>query len=254
MNRVQPTSTFESILPEDPLEPNVEQAVYSAVKGDNPCAVFAPMHYEPNYAYPLLVWLHGPQDNESQLRRIMPTVSMRNYVAVAPRGLTSLRQGKGHTAQATWDTSVDHLPATATCVFDSIERASSRFNVNADRIFLAGFDHGGTMAFRLAMAYPRRFAGVLSLGGGLPVGGNLLSRLAEVRALPVFMTSGKDSEACPPARVCTDLRLLHSAGMDITLRQYPGGRELEPQMLSDMDRWIMDLITPGSAGSNHEEH
>ena len=33
---------------------------------------FVPLHYEPNYAYPLLVWLHGPQDDQGQLKRIMP--------------------------------------------------------------------------------------------------------------------------------------------------------------------------------------
>ncbi len=252
MNRVQSIFDSQSVFPDFSLEPNVEQAVYSAVEGGSPSAMFAPLHYEPNYAYPLLVWLHGPADNESQLRRIMPTLSMRNYVAVAPRGLSPVGREKGRATKATWDTSTDHLPATAACVFDSIERACSRFNVAANRIFLAGFDRGGTMAFRLAMAYPGRFAGVLSLGGCLPVGGGLLSRLSEVRSLPVFMASGKNSEACPPGRVCSDLRLFHSAGMDITLRQYPCGQELAPQMLSDMDRWMMDLVTQGAVGSNHE--
>ena len=49
-------------------------------------ALFAPMHYESNYAYPLIVWLHGANDDERQLKRIMPFVSLRNYVAVSPRG------------------------------------------------------------------------------------------------------------------------------------------------------------------------
>ena len=45
----------------------------------------APLHYERNYAYPLVVWLHGPGDNERQLQRIMPLVSMRNFVSIGPR-------------------------------------------------------------------------------------------------------------------------------------------------------------------------
>src|SRR5690349_8769366 len=53
-------------------------------------ALFAPLHYEAGYAYPLVVWLHGPRDNEHQLKRIMPNVSMRNFVAVAPRGTQPL--------------------------------------------------------------------------------------------------------------------------------------------------------------------
>ena len=48
--------------------------------------------------------------------------------------------------------------------------------------------------------------------------------------------------------VCNDLRLLHTAGLSITLRLYPCGHELSPQMLADMDRWIIEQITsPGAA-------
>lgn len=246
MNRVHSTPKSESIFPEVPLEPTVEQAVYSTDETRNPSAVFAPLHYEPNYAYPLLVWLHGPQDNETQLRRIMPTVSMRNYVAVSPRGITPMHRGKRKAPLATWDTSPESLATASARVFESIKKACVRFNVAPHRVFLAGFDRGGSMAFRIALAHPRRFAGVLSLGGGLPVGGPLLSRLSEVRSLPVFFASGKDSEDCPPERVCSDLRLFHSAGMDVTLRQYPCGQELTTQMLTDMDHWMMDLVTQGA--------
>lgn len=247
MNRVHPTPETESILPKEPLEPHVNQAVYSTDQTHRtPSAVFGPLHYEPNYSYPLLVWLHGAKDNETQLRRIMPTVSMRNYVAVSPRGMVPHRNGARTTSLANWDTSPEKLPAAATRVFDSIERACSQYNVARQRIFLAGFDRGGSMAFRIAMAYPHRFAGVLSLGGGLPVGGPLLSRLSEVRSLPVFLASGKNSAECPPERVCSDLRLFHSAGMDVTLRQYPCGQELTPQMLGDMDRWMMEIVTKTS--------
>ena len=45
---------------------------------------FVPLHYEPNYAYPLVVWLHGPGDGHRQLKQVMPHISLRNYVAVAP--------------------------------------------------------------------------------------------------------------------------------------------------------------------------
>src|SRR5437016_9189131 len=48
--------------------------------------IFTPLHYERNYAYPLIVWLHGPRDNERQVAQVMPLVSMRNYIAVGPRG------------------------------------------------------------------------------------------------------------------------------------------------------------------------
>jgi hypothetical protein len=49
-------------------------------------ALFAPLHYEPNYAYPLIVWLHGAGGSEHELAERMPHVSPRNYLGLALRG------------------------------------------------------------------------------------------------------------------------------------------------------------------------
>ena len=54
-------------------------------------SLYVPLHYERNYAYPLLIWLHGPSDDERQLRTIMRHISVRNYVGVAPRARTIIR-------------------------------------------------------------------------------------------------------------------------------------------------------------------
>src|SRR5210317_946248 len=68
----------------------VDSALFSRSVEDGSHAFFAPLHYEPKYSYPLMVWLHGPgHDDERQLVRIMPMISMRNYAAAAPRGIRS---------------------------------------------------------------------------------------------------------------------------------------------------------------------
>lgn len=219
-----------------------------SVAGEAQSAFFAPLHYEPNYAYPLLVWLHGPRDDESQLKRIMPLVSMRNYVAVAPRaprvsGRAAAAAGWPHSAEA----SFGDWSAAEQCVFDCIETAQSRFHVAARRVFIGGFDTGGTMAFRLAMDDPRRFAGVLSLCGRFPSGQTPFKRLAQARQVPVFLACGRDSRHYATTEVCQHLRLFHSAGMNVSLRQYPCGHEMVPAMLADIDRWIMEQISSSTA-------
>jgi phospholipase/carboxylesterase len=227
-------------------------SAYSAAQGEVHAALFAPMHYEPNYAYPLLVWLHGSGDDESQLKRIMPLVSMRNYVAVAPRGLRrDDRQGRddGQAERAgyDWSQAVSDWSMAEQRTFDAIEVAQARFHVSTRRVFLAGYDCGGTMAFRLAMDHPERFAGVLSLCGPFPSTQMPLRRLSDARRLPLFLACGRDSRSYPTVEVCHHLRLFHSAGMNVSLRQYPCGHEIVPAMLADMDRWMMEQIATGSS-------
>jgi phospholipase/carboxylesterase len=203
-------------------------------------ALFVPLHYEPNYAYPLVVWLHGPGDDERQLQRIMPLVSMRNYVAIGPRGPRPCTDGA---AGFTWSESDADVMAAEECVFECLEVARERWSIAAQRIFLAGYQCGGTLAFRLGLQHPRKFAGVLSLGGPFPTGHAPLANFDQARQLPLFIAQGRRSVLYPVETTCDELRLFHAAGMHVTLRQYPCGDELNPQMLHDMNVWIMELVT-----------
>ncbi len=200
------------------------------------------MHYERKYAYPLLVWLHGPGDDERQLQRVMPLISTRNYAAVGPRG-TERMESRGFT----WGETDQWLVSAEQRVFDCIDTAKDKFNVASRRIFLAGFEAGGTTAFQIALRNPDRFAGVLSFGGPFPLNRMPLTRLDEARSLPLFIAQGRDSEQYPIDRTCEELRLFHVAGLSATVRQYPCGDELNTQMLSDMDSWMMEIVTGISA-------
>jgi phospholipase/carboxylesterase len=237
---------FSSQAPAQPAF-RVESGLFSTPPHDTVHSIFAPLHYERRYSYPLIVWLHGAGDSERQLLRIMPQVSMRNYLAVAPRG-TASRAGGCPGQGWSWQQDDDNVQQAEQRIFDSIEAVEQRFHIAQRRIFLAGFDCGGTMAFRVAMNRPERFAGVLSVGGAFPNGRSVLARLPEARQLPVFLAAGRRSPLYGEAEVCGDLRLLHTAGLSITLRLYPCAHELSPQILADMDRWIIDQITsPGAA-------
>ena len=205
------------------------------------CSFFTPLHHDRDKGYPLFVWLHSPgESGERQLLTIMPSVSMRNYVAAAPRGI---RAPDSNGSTITWAQTPDTIELAACRVFEAIEASRFRFHVASERVFLAGFDAGGTMAFRIAMQNPERFAGVLSACGVFPSGLHPLAQYHGVRRLPVFLAVGRDSEVYSPSDACRDLQLFHSAGIDVALRQYPGGHELSTQMLGDMDQWISEVIS-----------
>ena len=211
----------------------------------NLCSVFTPLHYEPDYAYPLVIWLHGEGENESYLRQVMPKISMRNYTAVAPRGTLSL--GEDRLSQLgdkfAWSFRDTNISKAIDRVCHAIEHAESRFHVDPARIFLAGSGSGGTMALQIGMTLPKRFGGIISIGGSLPQHGAPLSHLLASRQLPLLLSVDRKNKGYPDPLVCQDLRLLHIAGMTVTLRQYPAGEALSDSMLSDIDQWIMEVIS-----------
>lgn len=243
MNRLAIAAESLTLGCYDPLEYSHELGSRAAPRAKQvsrpPHSIFVPMHYEPGYSYPLVVWLHGADGNEQQLPKLMPGVSMRNYVAIAPRATTpELRQRNAYR----WQQSDDDIERAESRVFDCIAIAQRRFNVHAHRVFLAGYGCGGTMAVRIAWSHPDLFAGVASIGGALPGEGCPMSRINELRRLPCLLATTQRSAAYPEHRVCSDLRLLHSAGCTVALRQYPGGDDLTTCMLADLNRWMMDIV------------
>lgn len=236
-----------------PSESGVAVAV--TTRGTTPSTLFGPMHYEPNYAYPLVVWLHGRGQTERQLIKVMPLVSVRNYVAVAPRGPVDVAAPRSLAARSvekrpafSWSERSSDLAEAEQRVFEAIDEARGKYRIGARRIFLAGVDVGGTVALRLALMHAEQFAGVASLGGSFPQGDTPLARLKPARRLPIFLAHGRDDEAFAEAEFADQLRLFHAAGMNVTIRQYPGGAGLATQMPSDMNCWLMDIVTGAAVG------
>lgn len=209
----------------------------SSIGSATDSTLFVPLHYEASYAYPLIVWLHSDGDDRNQLSQIMPELSMRNYVGVGPRALEGNEQRGYH-----WEQSTASIDYSIQAVCDAIDYARMTLNINSERIFLAGYGAGGTMAFRVGLEIPEVVSGIVSLNGPMPDEFTPLRDWMRCRDLPLFWGHCRKSLAFGEEQLCAQLKLLHVAGFSVTLRQYPNGDELPTQMLGDFDRWIMEMI------------
>ena len=217
----------------------VDQAVMTAPRGHSTFSLLAPMHYEANYAYPVVVWLHSDGGDEKQLLRVMPHISMRNYVGLGVRASLPCDGRRGYQ----WQQTPQSILTAESRVQEAIAAAKAKFNVNSDRIFVAGHEAGGTMAYRLALRSPHSYAGALSVGGAFPLGHMPLLNLQSLRDLPLFLAYCRDSETYSEGNLCDELPLFHAATLKVAIRQYPCGDELTTQMLADMDAWMMERVT-----------
>lgn len=207
---------------------------------DEQVCLFGPQRYEPRYDYPLVVWLHSCGSGEREIENVMPELSLQNYVACAPRGpIACDPDGKSFR----WSDSPAATAISEEVVFEAISIAKSEFSIASNRIFLAGFGSGGSMAWRLALRYPQRFAGVISVCGGFPQDNHPLTNYSTARDLPTLWMYGGDSATCGIDKVCDSLPVMHAASLSVDIRQYPCGDELLTNMLSDANSWIMERVT-----------
>ena len=243
--------------------------------------VFIPTGYEPNYAYPLIVYLHDQGQDSAGLQKIMPEISFRNYIGVAYNSpqfrhaavvgraqRSKQRTGEGTTpgggagrgvgakdarmaagdSTASWMQESDVIAASMEALSSCLRRTQRRLNINLDKIFLVGVGAGGTMALRLALMLPDRVAGAVSLNGELPQGGvgsqgSLFGRLKQARAVPLFLAHYRESTRFPEYQLCENLKLFHAGGFSVTMRQYPCDDRGCKQVFSDVDRWVMEQVT-----------
>ena len=217
----------------------------------SPQTFFVPMHYEQNYQYPLIVWLHSDGFNENQVEHVMPHVSTRNYLATGIRGIRAA-DSLGH--RFDWHDSAASIDAAHEKVLCAIDEVSDRYSVHQSRIVLAGYRSGGTMALRLALRDPQRFAGVVSLGGRLPQGNSAFGNLEAIRErrLSMLWQYALERSDFDVADLQADIRQAMMLQAKVEVRQYRNDDEMNTATLADLNQWIMNRIVCGQPLSADE--
>lgn len=205
-----------------------------------PIRTFLPTGYEPNYAYPLLVFFHGHGGNEEQILHLAPRLSRRNYIAIGLRGSQLLGQRSDGAMGYTWASDGHCNAQIEDYVLHAVAQTRRNYHIHSERIYLAGICEGAASAYRLGLTFPDRFAGVISLNGSLPPRGSLYLRLPEIRGLRVFIGHGIANAVQPLGSARSDSRLLYTAGLDVCMQTYPTTHRLHPDMLRDINRWIIE--------------
>ncbi len=202
--------------------------------------VHLPPHYEPNYAYPLIVWLHDAEWTARELLDLMLRISPQNYLGLAVEGLTPTnRFASGPMSPAG---SLDPLDGLLETLKDVVPQMRREFHVHSERIYLAGFGDQASVALRMLLRRPEWFAGALAFGVRNTKLESALSNYDELRGKRVFLSAGVRDSRCSIADVTSSGRLLRSFGMQAVLRAYDSSESPTPKMLSDVDHWLMNGV------------
>ncbi|MHC5060691.1 MAG: carboxylesterase family protein [Planctomycetota bacterium] len=136
-----------------------------------PMLVKVPDGYTKTKSWPLLVVLHGLGDGPI----VAPSID--SMIQIGPFGRGDM-----------WYHGIGEQD-----IFECIELARRIFNIDPDRVYLAGFSMGGAGAFELGLKYPDTWAACVPVCG--PMGN--LDLLANGRNLPFWINTGSEDRLVP---------------------------------------------------------
>jgi len=118
-----------------------------------PYVVRTPANFDPSKKYPLVVYLHGSESDETNLPNyIIP----EGFIAVSPFG-------RGTSNAFTRDNAQEDIA-------EAIEAVKADFPIDDTKILLAGFSMGGYGVYRTFFETPKKFKAIAIFSGGPSIG------------------------------------------------------------------------------------
>lgn len=204
---------------------------------------FIPETYEPNYSYPLIVWLTTP-DQSFDLAATMDAVSDRNYLGMQVelgRAFTPATEGEAFARQLH-----DHELTLHKRLRAEITKFRRDFKVHSERIYLAGIGQGAVAALHLGLSRPEWFGGVISIDAGTDRIPQLLRRFRHLQGERVLLAHSRGASEMNRVSEQKLSRMLYSAGLRVSRRAYATTairkRRGSVDLYRDIDRWVMQDI------------
>jgi phospholipase/carboxylesterase len=159
---------------------------------------------------PLIVVLHGYGDKpERNAGRFREAAAKAGAILAAPSALRPGPQGRGFSwtfrDEAEW------------WVLRAIERIGADHPVDPEKVILAGFSQGANVALTVGLKHPRRFAGLLPIGGHYEAH---LMPAPDGGGPRVYLLTGDEDPFAYTFR--TAAAALRGAGLEVRLRMVPG--------------------------------
>ncbi len=149
---------------------------------------FSPVKENDTQKYPLVVWLHGMGDGQSEGDQVEKSniaywASDEFQARFQPSGGAFILAARSREENGiSWENSM--IEPLYGAIFDFITRNSE--NIDISRIYVGGYSMGGKMTLKMAIAYPEMFAAIFPICPAWSPSSDLTAKLADT---PVWLTS-----------------------------------------------------------------
>jgi phospholipase/carboxylesterase len=190
-----------------------------------------PEYYTADRAWPLLLTLHGGSGNDVDfLWTWLKYAKSRGYLLVSAKSFGS--------TWYQWD---------APSLLLMLDDMQSRYNIDGNRILLAGLSDGGSFGYEVGFAFPERFTGLAVVAGIL----RPHQRHPQASTLPVYIAHGDHDALFPIDFIRMVVAQLRAWGHQVQYHELAGfGHAYPPGENTTILEWFGALPTPSRPEPN----
>jgi phospholipase/carboxylesterase len=186
--------------------------------------VVTPMHYEPGYAYPALVWLPGEEETEHDAAAWIERVSDRNCIGVG------LRPAMFESRTGGVESGLNRFRQVLRCVEASM-------HLHPSRRFVAGMGRNARVAIEWLLRRPEWFAGAVVIDA--PREEAFAARVSAAPLLNRRVLWLQTTPTAPSDAPCAIREALASLGIEVECPSLDGV-DPEAEALRFIDAWMLD--------------
>ncbi|MFK7778133.1 MAG: hypothetical protein QM501_08435 [Gimesia sp.] len=206
-------------------------------------ALFRPEHYEPGYAYPLVIWLHPDGGSEHDLHEVMPKISLRNYLGLSFRAPTIDPAAPANGYH--WPNSHLFAKHFAQTIYQTVQELKKVLNIHERRIYLVSTGTGCSIATKLMMSAPHLFSGAAFLNSCFSKTDFQSATNVSLKNKRVLVDHriANDADSSVSSQWITRMWETTGAEMYSVNSLKPAEMNDESELLVALDQWIMEGIS-----------
>ncbi|MGO3756298.1 alpha/beta hydrolase [Psychrobacter celer] len=200
-----------------------------------------------------VIWLHGLGASGHDFEPVVPQLGLDNDMAVrfifphAPQIPVTINGGMVMPAwydilEMSLDRKIDvaQIEKSSQQIRDLIQREIER-GVKPEHIVIAGFSQGGAVAYHVALSYPQRLAGLMTLSTYLATNDSL-SYSDINKDLPILIEHGVQDPVVPVVLGQQAQQLLTDKGYDVEFNTYPMAHQVCMSQIQNIGKWLNKVL------------
>ena len=200
-----------------------------------------------------VIWLHGLGASGHDFEPVVPQLGLDNDMAVrfifphAPQIPVTINGGMVMPAwydilEMSLDRKIDvaQIEKSSQQIRDLIQREIER-GVKPEHIVIAGFSQGGAVAYHVALSYPQRLAGLMTLSTYLATNDSL-SYSDINKDLPILIEHGVQDPVVPVVLGQQAQQLLTDKGYDVEFNTYPMAHQVCIPQIQNIGKWLSKVL------------